>query len=276
MVSIFTIKNHGPITVFKMGRSILGRTLYPVHSYLIGSLLVDTGARVAGRALAGALNDYCLDTIVNTHYHEDHTGNNWLFTTRPGIKILVHPGSLPYLADPGLIGMQLYRRITWGVPGPSLGTPIGRELKTESHTFQVIHTPGHTRDHICLYEPSKGWLFTGDLFCSEKVTHFTPEEDFAATMSSLAKVAALNVDTVFCSLRGIIPGGRRALERKMEYWDNLREQVLELRRRGFRPDQIRKELLGSEGTLNFVSRGHFSKQRLIDSILKTTSAENTL
>lgn len=255
-----------------MGRNILGRTIYPVHVYLIDGLLVDTGARVVGRTLSDTLADQHLDTIVNTHYHEDHTGNNSYFTDRPGVKILVHPGSLPYLANPRLIGMQLYRRVTWGMPRPSMAVAIGLELETEGHSFKITPTPGHTRDHICLYEPQEGWLFTGDLFCSEKVTHFTPEEDFATTMDSLTKVAALDVDTVFCSLRGIIPNGRRALERKIEYWENLRGQVLELHQRGHKPGQIRKELLGSEGTLNFFSRGHFSKQNLIDSILKTASA----
>ena len=30
--------------------------------------------------------------------------------------------------------------------------------------FQVIYTPGHSPDHICLFEHKHGWLFTGDLF----------------------------------------------------------------------------------------------------------------
>ena len=33
---------------------------------------------------------------------------------------------------------------------------------------KVIHTPGHCSNHLCLYEPNKGWLFTGDLFVGGK------------------------------------------------------------------------------------------------------------
>ena len=29
-------------------------------------------------------------------------------------------------------------------------------------TFDIIHTPGHTSGSICVYEPEKKFIFTGD------------------------------------------------------------------------------------------------------------------
>ena len=41
-------------------------------------------------------------------------------------------------------------------PGPSRGQPIGEWVETDRYRFQVIHTPGHSPDHICLFEPEQG------------------------------------------------------------------------------------------------------------------------
>lgn len=43
---------------------------------------------------------------------------------------------------------------------------IPDRLYTDRYRFAVLHTPGHSNDHICLLEPDEGWLFSGDLFLS--------------------------------------------------------------------------------------------------------------
>jgi len=36
------------------------------------------------------------------------------------------------------------------------------------HRFEVIYISGHSPDHICLYGPEKGWIFTGDAYIGGK------------------------------------------------------------------------------------------------------------
>ena len=159
---------YGDVTRFDLGRTLFGRGRYWATAYLVDGMLVDTGCAFSALELVTALADVPLTHIVNTHTHEDHIGGNGpLQRQRDGLEILAHPLALPVLADPrGAQPLHLYRRVTWGWPEPSHGQPVpdGAVIETEHHHFQVVYTPGHRPDHICLYEARRGWLFTGDLF----------------------------------------------------------------------------------------------------------------
>ena len=100
--------------------------------------------------------------IVNTHSHEDHIGANKAVQAKFGSQILAHSDALPVLLDPSTQKLRPYQIVMWGYPQSSTGTAIGEELETEHHKFRVIHTPGHSPDHITLYEPDRGWIFSGD------------------------------------------------------------------------------------------------------------------
>ena len=44
-------------------------------------------------------------------------------------------------------------------------------LETPRFRFRVIHTPGHSADHIALYEPNRRWLFSGDLYLAPRLRY---------------------------------------------------------------------------------------------------------
>ena len=67
---------HNDIIIYKMGRSIGKFVPYFVHSFLLADTLIDTGTRFAGEEFLSALKGKQINRIINTHYHEDHTGNN--------------------------------------------------------------------------------------------------------------------------------------------------------------------------------------------------------
>ena len=155
----------GPVTKIKMARALFGRPFYFTTAYWVDGLLIDTGCAHTEREIMQALDVLPVVRVVNTHSHEDHIGANAALQEKRGAEILAHPLALPVLADPrGNQPLQPYRRIFWGYPRPSEGQPIGETVETGHYRFQVIHTPGHGPDHICLYEPNEGWLFSGDLY----------------------------------------------------------------------------------------------------------------
>jgi hypothetical protein len=150
------IEQHGPVTVFRMGRHVASRrwVLYEAHAFLIDDTMIDTGTIAVRNERETKLDGLRCSTIVNTRHHEDHIGNNRLFQDRFGAEIYAHPGALAFLEKPRLIGMQLYRRVVWNTPDPSRGRPVGDTVSTSRRNLQVILAPGHSPDHICLYEPA--------------------------------------------------------------------------------------------------------------------------
>nr|HOO46493.1 hypothetical protein [Deltaproteobacteria bacterium] len=99
------------------------------------------------------------------------------------------------------------------------------------------------------------------------VRYLRADEDFHETLSSLKKLASLDIDTLFCCLKGEVPDGRNALLDKITFMEELKEKVLDLDNRGIPPATIRQRLLGREDAMFYLSNAHFSKQHVIDSIL---------
>ncbi len=264
---MLTQYTEGPLTIFKMGRSIGNVLLFPVHAFLIDDLLIDTGTSWVEKELLSSLRDKSITRIVNSHHHEDHIGNNKVLQDQFNVQILAHDGALPYLADPGKLELRWYQRVVWDWPAPSQGTPVGDVIKTQSCTFDVIRTVGHSPDHICLYEPQRKWLFTGDLFCGRTFLYLRKDEDYCKTLSTLKKLARLDIDILLCSLKGIVKDGKNALVKKIAAMESLHERVISLHGQGLSPVKIRRELLGLEGPRIYITGGHYSKQNTVDSII---------
>jgi len=245
----------------------MGFLLYPVYAFLVDDTLIDTGTNRADTEFLSALKNRSIAKIVNTHHHEDHIGNNAAIQERFGIPIFAHSKALPYLENPRLNKLHLYQRIVWKWPEPSKAEPIGSDIRAGNYHLEVIHSPGHTDDHICLYEPDKKWLFTGDLFCGTTFLYLRQDENYLQILETIKKLSHMEIETIFCSLKGAVPNGREALLKKIRKMETLRDDVLKLRDKGLKPQEIRQKVLGKEDARNLITGGHYSKQNTIDSIL---------
>jgi glyoxylase-like metal-dependent hydrolase (beta-lactamase superfamily II) len=160
-----------------------------------GVVLVDTGLDEPGalgqleRALdqAGLRLDH-VRLLVCTHAHSDHYGLAGPIVDAAGCELWMHPnhGHMTRAAtDPE---RALERRIEVarqsGVPGEALrryqesrkgaGIGIARvvepdrdlvpgvEVQTDLGVFHVYETPGHAPSHVCLHQPDRGILISGD------------------------------------------------------------------------------------------------------------------
>jgi glyoxylase-like metal-dependent hydrolase (beta-lactamase superfamily II) len=61
----------------------------------------------------------------------------------------------------------------------------GDELKAGGRVFEVLHTPGHSSDSICLYCPEEGVLFAGDTTLLIHSSDSTYEECSAAALEKI-------------------------------------------------------------------------------------------
>ncbi len=68
----------------------------------------------------------------------------------------------------------------------------GDKLDLGNRTIEVLATPGHTPDAICLLDRANGLLFTGDTYYPAPIWLFRPETDLDAYVASVKRMAALS------------------------------------------------------------------------------------
>lgn len=271
------ISHIGPITRFDLSRTLAGRGRYWTTAYLLDGLLIDSGAAHTRFELQGALAGTPLQGIINTHSHEDHIGANALLqASNPGLAIHAHPLALPVLAQPRQRQpLQPYRRLFWGWPDACQAEPVleGELIQTPSYTLQVLYTPGHSPDHLCLYEAQQGWLFSGDLFVGGYDRALRFGYDIWGIIASLKRIAALPLEL-------LLPGSARVrqkpladLEQKIAYLEGLGDRILRLHQLGHSTAQIAREALGGPMWVEMVTLGHFSRRWLVWSFLRQRVSE---
>ena len=259
------------VTQIRMSRELDGRPVYWVAAYLVDGLLIDTGCSHTSTEFAAFLEDKALRKVVNTHYHEDHMGGNHDIMERFSVEIYAPPISIPLIAN--RFHLYPYQEIAWGYPVPTTVKPLGDIIKTDHHTFQVVQTPGHCADHICLFEPCKGWCFTGDLFAREKPKFIRPEENVGEIIQSMRRIMDLPSKrlVLLTSVGKILEDGRTALSRCIDYFTNLAAKVRELHQSGLSIEDIMEREFGGEHSFAEFTNGQFSTYNLVRSLLETVS-----
>jgi glyoxylase-like metal-dependent hydrolase (beta-lactamase superfamily II) len=141
--------------------------------------------------------------VMNSHTHNDHVGGNWQFSeiygmdteftrtnakgSRDDAQAELAPGALcgqwPAGFDPKTYATRPWRITHWIHDGDTVDLG-GRVL-------QVIATPGHTPDAICLLDRKGGLLFTGDTYYPGPIWLYRPETDLEAYVHSVERIAAL-------------------------------------------------------------------------------------
>lgn len=94
----------------------------------------------------------------------------------------------------------------------------GDEIEVGDYQLTCISTPGHSPGHLCLYEPKKGILFSGDHILEQitpNITGITQSNPLKSYLTSLEKVKALTVHQV-------LPGHRRVFTHCQERIEELK------------------------------------------------------
>jgi len=265
------ITRYDAVTRYDLARTLAGKDRYWTTAYWVDGLLVDTGCAHTANEFVKPVGDYPLTLIVNTHAHEDHIGANGpLQRLHPGLPIVAHPLAVPILADPRCNQrLRPYQRLFWGWPEASTAQAVrdGQIITTEKYQFQVLYTPGHSPDHLCLYEPYQGWLFTGDLFVGGKDRALRLGYDIWEIIASLKRVAALSVNVLYPGSARIPEDPARALQQKITYLEELGARVLALHEQGLSASAISRVVCGKSLWVEWVTMGHFSRRRLVLSFL---------
>ncbi len=105
-------------------------------------------------------NEYEVKAILLTHGHFDHIMGIDGFLEEFKVPVYVHEADEETMNDPGLNQSAVYTNgYTFA------GAEYLRDKQTLDligYTFEVIHTPGHTKGCCCYYVASENVLFSGD------------------------------------------------------------------------------------------------------------------
>jgi glyoxylase-like metal-dependent hydrolase (beta-lactamase superfamily II) len=178
-------------------------------AYLISgpkqSVLFDTGMGIGNlKALVTKLTSKPI-VVLNSHTHNDHIGDNWQFpyvfgmdtaftkantkAAREGAQAEIGLGQICG-ATPKGFDPKTYETKAWHVSIP-IHDGFKINLGFGQRTLEVIATPGHTPDAICLLDRENGLLFTGDTYYPGPIWLYRPETDLDAYVASVKKLAAL-------------------------------------------------------------------------------------
>ncbi len=151
--------------------------------------------------------------VILTHHHSDH---------REGAKRLCELTGAP---------LALYHDRARGAG--DLPLHHGDRLIAGRAELQVLHTPGHASDHICLLGQADRVLFTGDHILSGTTSViWPPDGDMDAYMRSLELIQHLEVDRLLPGHGEIIEDPQAAISELIEHRLDRERQILERIRQG--------------------------------------------
>ncbi len=217
-----------------------------LNSYFIKgdrfNLIVDTGLnhKEAERILFSAINDLSFlpgnTKLFITHMHSDHCGL-CIKLNKKGMDVLINPIDGEVINNPMNWEKMIGFAKDMGMPHDRLNDarmghpgyrfrPIGTmkyiPLKDNeiidmgNFVFRTIHTPGHTKGHLCLYEEEKKLFISGDHILMEITPNISQwQEDtypLQEYLYSLKKIKDLKVDLVLPGHRSIFSDLKKRVE----------------------------------------------------------------
>jgi glyoxylase-like metal-dependent hydrolase (beta-lactamase superfamily II) len=179
-------------------------------SYLVvgkeDAVLIDTGCGIGNVKLLAEEFTRLPIQVVNTHSHYDHVSQNYLFKE---ISLFDHPKARD-IAKNGytradmtriLKKQMLWKPLPASFDAENFHVPpfnVTHWLKDEDtidlggRSLEVIHTPGHSPDSICLLDREARLFWTGDTFYPGALYLHLPGSDLNLFVNSCEKMIALS------------------------------------------------------------------------------------
>lgn len=176
------------------------------HVYLVkGALknvLVDTGVKgnfprlVEGLTKVG-LKASDIDLVISTHEHFDHVGGNIFFNETALTAAHRYAATKIELQDEYVVHSAIH-----GEEIIKAKFHIWLEDRTlidiGNYKLKIFHTPGHTSGCICIMEPFKGFVFTGDtVFADGVISKISESGSYGDYINSLEVLTTMKIRRMF-------------------------------------------------------------------------------
>ncbi|GET88302.1 metallo-beta-lactamase family-like protein [Leishmania tarentolae] len=197
-------------------------TLQGSNTYLVGTglerLLIDSGEGVEGygEVLQRAVDEEStrlggtvrISKLLLTHWHKDHIGG--VATVRrlfPRVQLLKRPSKYVHTEVDVLCDVPL------------------EVLEVEGATLQLVHTPGHTDDHLCAFLQEEGALFTSDTILGTGTSVFSSFTDY---MNSLHLLEKMKPKRLYPAHGPVVEDGTARIEEIIQHRSMREKQILQV------------------------------------------------
>jgi glyoxylase-like metal-dependent hydrolase (beta-lactamase superfamily II) len=166
--------------------------------------------------------------------------------------------------------MLLYRRFMFGVPQSCVASPAPECFEEGGMRFRVMDTPGHSPDHLVLFEEERGWLFVGDAYIPvpERV-FFGSGCDYSVWVRTLRDLADLGAERMFTGMGPVRRRPSRALLEKANRLSEISEKVVAMWGEGLKEMEIAKRLFPGDLAVRVVTGGNYSAVNLVRACLRS-------
>jgi glyoxylase-like metal-dependent hydrolase (beta-lactamase superfamily II) len=235
----FEVGRAAGLTTVRMARRYAGGELMGVLCYVVGDTVIDTGLACFAPEMRQLAREAGLRRALVTHHHEDHAGTAAALR-EGGVEVLASASCGALLRED--LPIRFYQHMVWGKRPPADATALPGEVPLGPYRAFVVPAPGHCEDQVVFHVPEQGWLFSGDAFLHERVRIFRRDEDFAATLRTLAHLVTLDFDTLLCAHRPRLTGGKAALRQKLEWLRHLEGEIRRLHGQGLPEGEIARRV----------------------------------
>lgn len=164
------------------------------NTYIISApngdcIIIDAGNYSAKEdsALSGYIKEKGMRPIMalNTHGHVDHMLGVAYVKDTFGVPFALHSDD-NFLIESCTTHGAIYGFDVKGIPVIETDLKNLKEIELGDSKLRIIHTPGHTPGHICLFDPETKSLFCGDTLFRESIGRTDlPGGDYSWIMKSI-------------------------------------------------------------------------------------------
>lgn len=195
------------------------------NCYVLGNgelLVVDPGTADAGECerLAHMVRELLdegarVKAVILTHHHGDHASGAERVASLLSAPIWCHEKTADRLPP----NLPVARFLVDGEVLELDGVPPMR--------WRVLHTPGHARGHLCLFDEASRAAVVGDMVAGVgTIVIDPPEGDMAEYLSQLRRLAALGVRALHPAHGPTVVDGEAKLEEYLHHREVREQQVL--------------------------------------------------
>ncbi len=173
------------------------------QSYLIlgdkMNVLIDPGINQNFEILKKDLRDIGLDMeslniIINTHEHVDHFGANLYLQEK--VPVITHRNAATKIvsADDEVLLCRAHGHDPHGYH-VHMWLENMNVMDLGRWFLKIFHTPGHTSGSLCVYEPRKRILISGDtVFARGTISNISSSGSYGEYINSLARLNTMKID----------------------------------------------------------------------------------